>query len=112
MRSRKVKSDPNLIRTSGEVFPDGTQLALVRPTGSSGPALLFWDGAGCKIAPTFERHGHVYTPVALDPSVSRCLRLPADVQPYGSDQQLISAIAAVFKERTTITNEASRALAF
>lgn len=85
------------IATAGEVFSDGIIIELVRdgsdPTQS---ALLRWDGNNATIARRVEQEGRVYFPVAVDPKIFEGLRLPSGIAPYGSTQELFTAVTSVF----------------
>ena len=102
MHSRKsdeTAGEQLAIATAGEVFSDGRMLELVRdrldPTQS---ALLRWDGTNATIARRVEQDGRVYLPITAAPNIFEGLRLPSGNAPYGSTQELFTAVTSVFTE--------------
>jgi hypothetical protein len=100
------------IETTGEVFPDGTTLELIRrDSGAGETTLLRWDGSSATIGEQFEVNGKIYRAPELN-STLRALRLPGRVAPYGSTRDLFDDILKLLIEYTDIAEEHVRKILF
>jgi hypothetical protein len=94
--------------TTGEVFPDGTMLELVRD--SEDPmraALLRRNGKQTTIGREIEHENARYVPVEIDSALFRQLHLPAKSSPYGSTPELFEQIYSLITRHSDLTDEAS-----
>jgi hypothetical protein len=112
MRVQTPASDSKLHFVSSQNFPNGTQLSLVRESVASEPRLLFWDGAAAATAASFDIGGHSYEPLRLTPSVLKNLRLPASPVPYGSLEEIVAGLTAIFQQRACLQEEVARLLVY
>lgn len=85
----------HIISTTGELFADGTAIDVIR-SESGELALLHWDGKSSRITPQVESATGLYRPAALDPTISRVIRLPRLVAGGGNSKELLEDIAKVF----------------
>src|SRR5687767_10474703 len=85
-----VPSDivPKLVETSGEVFPGGSCIELLKDTSDGGFALLVSDGLHCKITRRAEYERSIYLPPNADASLASSLVLPTECLDYGSTAAL------------------------
>ena len=93
-----------MTRTTGELFPDGASIELLRDSQSGGPTLLFYDGEKPTIAPWIKAHGHIYAPADIDPSVLRALTLPSTCSPYGTTRELFKEIFDLISRVTCLSD--------
>ncbi len=80
--------------TTGEFFPDGRCIELLRDPKSGRATLLSYDGANSTIAPRVKTRGNVYLPAVLEPSFLRAITLPSTSTDYGSTLELFTAVRA------------------
>jgi len=101
------------IKTTGEAFPDGTVLELVRlNSGADETSLLRWDGESATTGQQFEVNGKVYRAPQLSSTFLRALRLPGRVAPYGSTHALFNDICKVFTQYTDLAEDHVRQIAY
>jgi hypothetical protein len=102
-----------LTGTHGEAFSDGTMIELVRQQGDPTLlALLLWDGRQAVIGGPFHRDGKVYTTPSLDPVLTRTLRLPSGVMPYGSTAEMFAGIAELAIRYCGVAEDCASKIAF
>ncbi len=82
--------------TGGEALADGTAIELVRDAVTGQLILLTWDGKQVKVGPRAEHRGHVCTPLFVEPTSLRALRLPTRTAPFGSTRELFTAVTGLF----------------
>jgi len=82
--------------TTGEFFPDGRCIELLRDPKSGRATLLSYDGANSTIAPRVKTRGNVYLPAVLEPSFLRAITLPSPCTDFGSTLELFTAVRAPF----------------
>jgi hypothetical protein len=89
----KVKTPSNLRVTAGAVLEDGSQLEIVRdPSDPEQPKLLHWDGTQTNVDSEIIIDGRCYIPPEIGPGVWGRVRLPSQVEPYGSTKELFHEI--------------------
>jgi hypothetical protein len=85
--------------TAGETVGDEVTIELIRdPKDPPRLTLLRCDGGRRKVGPRQKLGGTTYTPVAVDPSLAKRLRLPVRTSPYGSTRKLFAAIEDAFRK--------------
>ena len=89
MKNNIQTSSPNakkeIVRTTGEIFPDGAMIELVRGfEGSSKPRLLLWNGTAATVASQVKHCGRIYEAAELPTNISRATRLPTQCTCLGS----------------------------
>jgi len=99
------------IETSGEAFPDGTMLELIRDEAGA-TSLLRWDGNSATISKSFEVNGKVYRPLQLHPTIVRALRLPRHITPYGSTRDLFNDLCKVLTDYTDVAEQDASLMAY
>jgi len=87
-----------VIRTFGEVFPDGSVIELVASANGDQLNLLCWNGESIVIAQQIEHGGRIYQAEELPPSIMRATRLPREPVGYGTIQQLFTELRDAFEE--------------
>jgi hypothetical protein len=85
---RKSKGSVPLIRTAGQLLPDGSHLELVRDAETGQLSLLLFDGKNSTVARRLEICGKIYEPLQIDPSILSALTLPSICTEYGSTRDL------------------------
>src|SRR6266849_3036169 len=76
-KNQKQEQEQGTISTAGEIFADGAILDLVfDPSQEDSPRLLLWKDGSQLVGPRIEHGQHVYTPIIIEPSVLRAVRLP------------------------------------
>jgi hypothetical protein len=73
-----------LIPTTGEAFPNGVLLDLIRDEETKEIGLLAWDKGETRIGGQLEYAGKTYVPAAVDPTVLSALQLPTRSSPSGT----------------------------
>jgi hypothetical protein len=101
------------VKTGGQVLPNGDLIELVRQAGDDlNVALLHSDGKRSLIAARLELDGTIYEPPDFPPSLLRALRLPIDIQPYGSAATLVKDMATAIAKYTGLFEDLARIVAF
>ena len=72
------------IPTTGEAFPNGVLLDLIRDEQSNELGLLAWDKSKTRIGGQLEYGGRTYVPVEVDPTVLSALQLPTHSSSCGA----------------------------
>jgi hypothetical protein len=85
------------LRTSGELFSDGTALELVKDPTGAGLTLLHWDGSRVITEPRFERDGNAYLALRVNRRLTRELFLPSRATRHKHTDQLLAEIETLFK---------------
>ena len=96
-----------IVRTFGELLPDGSMLELVAPEVGDQPDVLLWDGAKIRIAREIEHGGKLYRAEMLHPSILRATRLPREPVKYGTIGKLFADLAGTFEQRLAVSNSAA-----
>jgi hypothetical protein len=95
-RTHDASNQRSPIKTTGEVFSDGASIELILDAETGRLNLLISDGENYTIAPRVEYGGRVYVPADLDRSILRALTWPTKCTPYGSTDQLFTAVRDSF----------------
>ena len=91
-----------IVKTFGEIFPDGSILELVAPTAGEQPDLLLWDGTKISLSREIRHLGQVYEAEKLHSSVIRATRFPREPADYGTIRELFTELAATFEKFSRI----------
>jgi len=83
------------IPTSGEVFPDGGMIDLVRSSLNHGLNLASWNGIHETIGPRVEHDHRLYQPAPINASVAESLPLPTKSAPHGTTREFLREIREV-----------------
>ena len=73
------ESDVHTIKSSGEIFSDGSSIELITSPDGETLLLLYCTGERTEIAREIRCGEHVYQPVALHSSLRRALRFPTGI---------------------------------
>jgi hypothetical protein len=87
-----------IVKTSGELFPDGCMIEVVASRPGGQPNLLFWNGETTLIAPQVEYGGRIYQAQELYASILQAMRLPRESVSYGTIQQLFSGLTGTIEQ--------------
>ena len=91
--------DSDVVRTAGQLFPDGTAIELMRDS-NQGTALLRWKDEHLEMADRVEYSGTTYAAAPIAPSILRAMRLPARVGPPETTEALFADLHAFFTSRS------------
>jgi hypothetical protein len=95
--ARTHEPDENTpVLTPGELFPNKSAIELVR-TASHKLNLIRWVGEVVDEGPNVNHFGQRYSPIPIDPSMSRALRLPTGVAPAETTRELFDATKRLLK---------------
>ncbi len=96
-RGQKIsKARNDIIRTSGEILPDGSVIELVA-SSEDRLDLLFWNKHEKIVAPQIEHLGHVYQPPDVHETMRRAIRFPKNATGYGTTRKLFSQMLDLFE---------------
>ena len=87
------------IRTSGEVFDDGSSISLLREAGTGSLCLLVCEGENRIIAPEVQFRGRLYRPADINPSILLAMRLPLKCGHFESTGELFTAVRDLLMNR-------------
>jgi hypothetical protein len=87
-----------VVKTFGEVFPDGSLIELVASTTGAQPNLLLSTGNTISIAPQIEHHGRIFQAHELPLSILQATRLPREPVGYSTTHQLFTELAGTLEE--------------
>jgi hypothetical protein len=85
------------LRTSGELFPDGTALELMRDPATGGLTLSWWNGSSLIAKPPFEFDGRTYLPLRLNSRLEKELLLPARLDRHEKTSLLLGELESLFR---------------
>ena len=110
-RTRTVLNrESNIVRTSGELFADGSAFELVSSTTGNELNLLFWHDDRQKVAPRIEYRGNVFKALDLDESLRRAVRFATQAEDFGTTAKLFSQIRILFERHIGLTSPESALL--
>jgi hypothetical protein len=110
-RTRTIRDrERNIVRTSGEIFADGSAIELVSSAAGNRLNLLLWKGDRKQIAPRIEFQGSAYEAPELDESLRRAIRFPSDVKEFGTSKQLLAQMRIPFERYIGLTSPESALL--
>ncbi len=107
---RTTTSTPDqdrIVRTSGEIFADGSVIELVSSATDHQLDVLFWHKHRKTIAPQIEYRDRVYQAPDLDPTLLRAVHFPSDANDYGTARQLFSQIRGFFERYVGLSSPES-----
>ena len=90
-------SESTIVRTSGEIFDDGSVIELVSSPTDSQIDLLFWHKHRKTIAPQIEHCNRVYQAPDLDKTLLRAIHFPMKATDYGTDRKLFTEVIKLFE---------------
>ena len=100
-------SESTIVRTSGEIFDDGSVIELVSSPTDSQLDLLFWHKHRKTIAPQIEYRDRVYQALDLDETLLRAIHFPSDAKDFGTARQLFSQIRNLFERYVGLSSAES-----
>jgi hypothetical protein len=100
-------SGSQIVRTFGEVFPDGSLIEPVASATGAQPNLLLSTGNAITIAPQVEHNGRIYQMQELPPSILQATRLPREPVGYGTIHQLFTELAGTFDQYLAFSKPAA-----
>jgi hypothetical protein len=96
-----------VVRTSGQIFADGSVIELVTTAPGNRLDVLFWNGHQKSIAHQLEHDGRVYRAHDLDETLLRAIHFPSDANDYGTARQLFSQICKLFQRYVGLSSPES-----
>ena len=110
-RTRDLRDQCRPIETSGQFFPAGESIELVRDAETGRLNLLFFDSRKSRVAPSVECDGREYVPPEVRPSILRAMTLPAKETAFGSIRKLLEDISRTVVTYTALSDHLARAVA-
>jgi hypothetical protein len=99
-----------IVKTFGELFPDGAVLELVASANVDQLNLILSKRNSTVIASEIEHCGQRYQAEELHGSIRRAIRFPCKPKPYGTIRQIFTKLVATFEEFLRLSKaEAERA---
>lgn len=92
-----------IVRTSGEIFADGSMIELVSSATDNQLDLLFWHKHRKIIAPQIEYRDRVYQAPDVDETLRRAIRLPKHAADYGTSKKFFAEIRILFEKYAGLT---------
>jgi hypothetical protein len=92
-----------IVRTSGEIFADGSVIELVSSATDHQLDLLFWHKHRKTIAQQIEYRGRVYQAPDLDEVLRTAIRFPGDAEAYGTTRKFFAQIRILFERYIGLT---------
>jgi hypothetical protein len=92
-------TDSDVVRTNGQICPDGTVIELMR-SATNQTVLLLWKDEHFEMADRVEYSGTTYVAAPIAPSILRALRLPARIGPPEPTEKLFADLSAFFASRS------------
>ena len=92
-------TDSDVVRTNGQICPDGTAFELMR-SATNQTVLLLWKDEHFEMAERVEYSGTTYAAAPIAPSVLRALRLPARIGAPETTETLFADLHAFFTSRS------------
>lgn len=89
--------ESRIVRTVGEILPDGSVIELVASASHDRLNLLLWNGHKKIVAPQIEYLGHVYQAPDLNETMRRTIRLPKNATGDRTAGRLFSQILDLFE---------------
>jgi hypothetical protein len=92
-----------LLRTTGNVFQDGSAIEPVRDGANPNRLeLLLWSGKEVVIESEINYSGNAYAPCKIDPTILQVLSLPTRTAPYYASSKLLAEIAQLIANYTSL----------
>ena len=88
--------DTKVVRTSGEIFSDGSVIELVSSATDRRLSLLLWRKRQQTIARHVKHRGRIYEAIDVNELLRVAIRFPTDAAPYGTAHQFFSGVRDVF----------------
>lgn len=98
-----TSDESRIVRTSGEIFADGSVIEVVSSATDNQLDLLFWHRHRKTIAPKIEYRDRVYQAPDLDESIRRAIRFPSDADDYGTAKKFFAQIRILFERFIGLT---------
>ena len=96
LKKTALKRRAGIVKTFGEIFPDGSVLELVAAASGDHLDLLLRNGEATVVAPEIEYGGSIYQPHELDESIVRAIRFPREPENYGTVGKLFAELTSLF----------------
>jgi hypothetical protein len=96
-----------IVRTSGEIFADGSVIELVSSASDNQLDVLFWRQHRKTIAPQIEYRDRIYLPCDLDETLRRAMRFPSNADDYGATKKFFAQIRMLFERYIGLTQPES-----
>jgi hypothetical protein len=96
-------SESGIVRTSGELFDDGSVIELISSAIDNQLDLLFWHKGRKTIAPKIKYRDRVYQASDLDETLRRAIRFPKDADDYGTTKKFFAQIRILFEKHIGLT---------
>ena len=103
-----AKTSPNnrkIVKTTGEMFTDGSILELVSSPTDRTLQLLLWKKQQRKIASQIAHRGRVYQPPDVDQTLVQAIQFATDAREYGSAHNLLNGVCELFARYIGVTSE-------
>jgi hypothetical protein len=100
------------VKTSGQAFLNGDLIEILRSKDARKLTLLHFDGEATRICKTLKLHGKTYVPVSVEAGFLGALRLPSNVDAFGSAKTLVADLTKAIQEFTGLEDHFSRLAAF
>jgi hypothetical protein len=110
-KTRDLRDQCGPIQTSGQFFPGGESIELIRDAETGRLNLLFFDGEKSEVVPSVEYAEHEYVPPEVRPSILRAMTLPAKGTAFGSIRQLLDDISRTVVRYTALSDHLARGVA-
>jgi len=109
LKKTSLKRGVGIVRTFGEIFPDGSVLELVAAASGDHLNLLLRNGEATVVAPQIEYGGNIYQPHDLDESIVRAIRFPREPENYGTVGKLFAELTSLLEQHQAFSKpEAER----
>jgi hypothetical protein len=92
-----------IVRTSGEIFADGSMIELVSSATDNQLDLLFWHKHRKIIAPQIDYRDRVYQAPDVNDTLRRAIRLPTHAADYGTTKKFFAEIRILFERYVGLT---------
>jgi hypothetical protein len=93
-------TDSDVVRTNGQICPDGSVIELMRNVNNQGTVLVHWKNEHFETADRVEHSGAIYSAAPIAPSIARAVRLPARIGPPETTETLFADLHAFFTSRS------------
>lgn len=94
----KSSAEVKNVRTTGEIFDDGTCIELVRDAETNALGLCLCRDGTCEVSPHFEFRNRIYIPADNNPPIVSAMNLPGSCGNLESTPALFSSACAVFTQ--------------
>jgi hypothetical protein len=101
------------VKTEGQILLNGDLLEILRNSKDAGKlTLLHFDGNAPRIGEKLKLHGETYVPLEFGGGFLEALRLPSNVEAFGSAKALVTDLTETIRNFTGLEHHLSRLTAF